>query len=28
LIFLGGIGAGRKSNPGGLVALTIISKLQ
>jgi len=26
LIFLGGIGAGRKSNPGGLVALTDIGK--
>ncbi len=27
LIFLGGLGAGRKSNPGGLLALTVIGKL-
>ena len=28
LIFKGGLGAGRKSNPGGLVALTVICKPQ
>jgi len=28
LIFLGGLGVGRKSNPGGLVALTVICKIQ
>jgi hypothetical protein len=28
LIFKGGLGAGRKSNPGGLPALTVIGKIQ